>query len=86
MRKPDICTSLRCGPPNSHCVECSHAIYKGRGVVDGRVYRWEHSPRFGPLFTKAGGKGEPDWVPNGRHGVWKVFQEWLNKIERKPKV
>lgn len=88
MRKPDICTSnnAKCQPPMAYCSKCSHAIYFGRAVVGGRVYRWEYSPRFGPLFAKAGSKAEPDWMPNGRHKVWKAFGKWLERIERKPKV
>ena len=76
---PSICTSMQCGPPpKPHCRECSHAIYKGHAVIAGRVYRWEHSPQFGPLFSRARG-GFCDWSPHGRHAVWAAFQKWHDR-------
>ena len=72
---PDICTSISCDPPQEHCRECSHAIYKGSCRIDGRRYIWEHSPMFGPLFSRAG-KTECGWTPHPRHPVWKAFERW----------
>lgn len=76
--RPNICTSLQCSPPKRHCRDCSHAIYTGRAEIDGRVYRWEHSPQFGPLFSRSR-SGECDWSPHARHKVWQVFQEWHDR-------
>lgn len=44
--RPSICTSMRCGePPQPHCRDCSHAIYKGTATLNRTTYRWEHNPR-----------------------------------------
>ena len=75
---PSICTSLICGTPQDHCRECSHAIYKGSATIDGKLYRWEHGPMFGPLFSRAG-KKECNWRPHQRHKVWKAFEKWHDR-------
>ena len=77
--RPWICTSTRCGePPQPHCRDCSHAIYRGKATLNRTTYRWEHSPQFGPLFSRRAA-GECDWIPHGRHPVWICFQRWHDK-------
>lgn len=74
--RPSICTSLRCGePPQPHCRDCSHAIYRGKATLNRTTYRWEHNPQFGPLFSRRK-VGECDWTPHARHPVWTAFQRW----------
>ena len=77
--RPSICTSTRCGePPQPHCRDCSHAIYKGTATLSRTTYRWEHSPQFGPLFSRRKA-GECDWTPGARHPVWIAFQRWHDR-------
>jgi hypothetical protein len=77
--RPSICTSLSCGaPPRPHCRDCSHAIYEGRASVRGRVYRWEHTPRWGPLFSRKL-TGECEWLPGARHPVWTAYERWHDR-------
>jgi len=75
---PDICTGTCATMPQYHCRECSHAIFFGKAVVNGIKYRWEHCPRFGPLFSRKK-DGECDWTPHQRHPVWKAFQKWHDR-------
>jgi hypothetical protein len=77
--RPSICTSLSCGkPPQPHCRDCSHAIYRGKATLNRTRYRWEHNPQFGPLFSRRKA-GECDWTPHGRHPVWIAFQRWHDR-------
>lgn len=76
---PDICSSFHCTSyPCDYCRKCSHAYFNGSAVIDGRKYRWEFNPRFGPSFSSRLG-GECEWVPNSRHKVWKAFEKWHSK-------
>ena len=77
---PDICSSFNCSPPNIHCLDCSHAIYIGTAKVGKRNYRWEFSPRFGPLFYW-GKDSQGHWSgPNDEnHPLWKAFEKWYYK-------
>ena len=76
--KPTICTSFSgCTPPQDYCIQCSHAIYAGRGRgKSGRWYRWEHGPMWGPMFWR---KGKFDWIPHFRHEAWKAFGMWHDR-------
>ena len=77
--RPDICTSMICSPPQHHCRDCSHAIYKGDVIISGKFYRWEHSPQFGPLFARNRREDDCNWSPSAKHPVWKQFQRWHDK-------
>ena len=77
---PQICTSSHgCKPPNEHCRECSHAIFKTTLDVSGRKYIVEYAPQFGVHFSKADRKKvDPGWWPNRNHPVLKAFGKWFN--------
>ena len=76
--KPDLCTSLSCQNMlgGASCSLCSHAVFNGSGMVNGKPWQWEFSPYFGPTFLKK--DGEPRKIQPGEgHPVWTVFNEWL---------
>lgn len=83
--KPDFCTSLNANCTHfKYCPKCSHAIYRGRARLTsgGRLYRWEFSPQYGPVFSRRA-RGDCNWIPGQRHPVWKAFSEWrARKFER----
>jgi hypothetical protein len=57
---------------------CCTPTHQGEGVDrNGRLWRWEFSPQFGPLFVNQ--QGDPLLVQpmSERHPVWPVFNEWL---------
>ena len=78
MIEPDICTSLICpGPPNKHCPKCSHAIFFGEGTdVNGKVWRWEFNPMFGPTFLNIKKKPLKRQPISENHPAWKPFEKW----------
>jgi len=82
---PSICTSAHCSPPQKHCPQCSHAIYKGRVTVKGKVYRFEFTPMWGPMVW-AKCKDDYDWTPNARHPFWNAFQMWYERNFKKGKA
>lgn len=77
------CTSLYCKSYGSdYCPECSHSRSFGFGLdANGRFWRWESNPYFGPLFLAA------DWdtpirrQPGEKSLAWGVFQWWMDKID-----
>ena len=83
--KPDICTSPICDQNDydkchesgyRDCPKCKYAFYKGEGTdKDGKIWRWEYRPQFGPEFvTKAG------WLvkyqPIEGDPAWDLFYRW----------
>ena len=58
---------------------CSFHDADGEGVDEhGRVWRWEFSLRFGPLFI--GKRGNPLAVQPGVHSAaWRVFERWYTQ-------
>lgn len=74
-----ICTSFTCKviPGESdYCPHCSHALYPGVVVANGKKYLFEFNRQFGPTFI--GKRGEPSVCqPGSRHPVWKEFEKWL---------
>ena len=72
------CTSLDCHGDHDHCPKCSHGIYFGSGMVNGREWKWTFNPRFGPVFLKK--DGEPrKRQPEMRNPVWGVFKRWYDE-------
>lgn len=66
------CTSLNPCPGGDYCRKCSHAIYHGAVTVNGKEWRFEFNPQFGPTFI--GKRGEPlAKQPGGRNKVWEHF-------------
>jgi len=79
MIKLNSCTSFNCNDYNcDYCHKCSHAYYKGSATIDGRKYKWEFNPWFGPMFS-CKTINKHDWLPNQRHKVWQHFDKWYNK-------
>lgn len=55
---------------------CSFHEADGEGVdINGRVWRWEFSRQFGPLFTDGNGKPLEN-QPGERSPAWPVFNRW----------
>lgn len=76
--KPDVCTSMRCYPPKKYCRECSHAIFYGELMVNGRSHRFEFSPQYGPTFLTV--MGTPRQVqPGEKNPVWGEFEKWMKE-------
>ncbi len=82
------CKSLGC----DYCLKCSHAIWKGEGIApNGKIWRWEFSPRFGPFFLRKDGellKYQPVPVENPdkkEHPAWVLFGEWYDKLMKNKK-
>jgi hypothetical protein len=76
--RPTRCTSItaRCDPRTArHCPRCSHAEYSASAVVDGRTYRLEFNPLFGPRFWNARGRE----LASPRAALWRRFQAWHDK-------
>jgi hypothetical protein len=77
-RKPWSCSSLSsCEPPQTYCIECSHATFRGQATINGKRYRWEWRPYYGVEFYR---RGEFDWTPNVKHPVWAEFEKWLARL------
>jgi len=78
LRKPWLCNSFSgCNPPQTYCIRCSHATFRGQATINGRTYRWEHNPYYGPAFER---RGEFNWHPNPYHPVWEKFDDWLTRL------
>ena len=78
--KPDICTSLSCVPPQDYCPECSHALFLGEGTdKNGKLWRWEFSPRFGPLFLRKDGEPLSRQPIRADHRAWVPFDSWMKE-------
>jgi len=78
--RPDICTSTRCKDYGDYCRECPHAIWLGDGPdQNGKIWRWEFTPRFGPMFV--GKRGEPlgRQPVQENHRAWEPFEKWHKK-------
>ncbi len=77
--KTDICTSLACDKIDmgcSHCPECIHAFYRGRGKDKaGRLWRWEYRPQLGVYFVRKDGQCIK-YQPRGGSPAWDLFYEW----------
>ena len=72
---PDECTSLICEPPNSHCKDCSHALFYGTILTNGKEHKFEFSPQYGVWFlTKTGEHRKRQ--PAEKNPVWIDFQIW----------
>ena len=77
------CTSLMCNSLGcDYCKKCSHACFKGQGSVNGKEWRWEFNPMFGPLFLRKNDVPLKN-QPLKNHPVWKVFDEWHNNVFKK---
>lgn len=85
--RPDICTSLCCAGPLSgdgHCPDCSHAYYKGQGTDNsGKVWVFEHSKQFGPLFTNKNGTVKKFQPVEENHPAWIAFDKWHEIVNGK---
>lgn len=55
MITPDECTSTACNPPKKHCRKCSHALFYGDVVVDGKKYKFSFNPVLGVDFINKDG-------------------------------
>jgi len=79
--KPDICTSLNCNNMGCDCCQkCSHAIFSGEGKDrNGKIWRWEFSPQFGPLFVGKRGNSLKNQPIMPWHRAWEPFETWLKK-------
>lgn len=78
---PDGCTSATCGDFGcDYCRECSHAQFRGRSKVDGKMYRWLFEPYYGVTFlTKGGDPLTTDEIPGENHPVWARFGAWQKR-------
>jgi len=54
---------------------CSFHDADGQGEVNGRMYYWSFSERFGPLFTTANGR-ELRKQPGPKTYAWLAFERW----------
>jgi hypothetical protein len=78
LRNPYLCNSFGgCNPPQTYCIRCSHATFRGQATIKGKRYRWEYEPYCGPAFER---RGEFNWHPNPHHPVWAAFEKWLGKL------
>ena len=76
---PDDCTSMMCNNFGcDYCRECSHAIFKGRSKVNGKMYRWEFQPYYGVLFLNKDGSDVKAY-PGIKNPVWDRFEEWQKR-------
>ena len=72
-----ICSSLTCSNyASDYCKKCSHANYIQEQELDGKVYRWEFNPMFGPLFLRK------DYEPMKRQPIpkskaWDAFELYM---------
>ena len=76
--KPDYCTSSRCDDYGcDYCRECSHAIFFGSGKdVNGKMWKWEFAPYFGPLFLRKNGVPLKNQPGHEDHPAWEPFERW----------
>ena len=86
--EPDICTSLTCTSLGSdYCMKCSHGIHNGSGIdKNGKEWRWEFNPYFGPLFVRKNGEPLSNQPIAPWHRAWKPFEKWLKKHNERIKV
>jgi hypothetical protein len=79
IRSPYRCNSFSgCNPPQTFCIRCSHATFRGQATIRCKRYRWEFNPYFGPEFER---RGKFDWCPNGKHPVWTSFGKWYKRLK-----
>ncbi len=84
-RKPKlICTSMICISYGcQHCLQCSHAHYLGQGRDrNGKLWRWEFNPRFGPLFLRIDGEPIERQPIHETHPAWEPFMRWQKRFEK----
>lgn len=55
---------------------------EGSAVVNGRKWRWTHHRWTGPSFLNADGSDRKR-QPGVNHPVWKAFDRWLKRWEKK---
>jgi len=78
-----LCNNIKNCNDKSYCPECSHGIFFGKGDdKHGKVWRWEFTSLFGPLFVDK--KGEPlkRQPISSRHPAWKPFEAWHKGFQR----
>ncbi|MHA1828925.1 MAG: hypothetical protein ACTSX6_09805 [Candidatus Heimdallarchaeaceae archaeon] len=46
---------------------------------NGKLWRWEFNPRFGPLFLRKDKKPLARQLVDENHSCWKPFESWLKK-------
>jgi hypothetical protein len=82
MIMPDNCSSLTCRTTEyEYCKKCSHAIWYGEGEHNGKIWKWEFTPMFGPLFLRKDGEPLKHQPIHEDHPAWKPFIKWFNKIK-----
>ena len=87
--KPNQCTSIRaaltgegCTDYPTYCPKCSHALYVGQGKdKNGKLWRWQFSPMFGPDFLKKNGDFLKRQPAGEDHSAWGPFSEWQKGIK-----
>ena len=75
-----ICTSLNNCAGGDYCARCSHARFEGEGRDKrGKLWRWEFSPQYGPLFLRTDGEPLVHQPIREDHPAWEPFEAWHRK-------
>ena len=74
---PRYCSSMHCASYGcDYCSECSHASHYGAGEdINGKYWRWDFNPYFGPTFLRKDGEFMMQ-QPSNHSPAWNVFQKW----------
>jgi hypothetical protein len=58
-------------------IVCTPTVRRGQAQVGPTLWRWEYSPRFGPLWLRK--DGEPRECQNPKRAAWDAFERWLDE-------
>lgn len=62
---------------------CCFNTSSGEGVDrNGRTWRWDFSPQFGPVFIDKHGRPLKAQPVSENHVVWPVFNAWYAKLKQ----
>jgi hypothetical protein len=57
------------------------SIKFGEGIDrNGKLWKWEFTDRFGPLFLRKDGEPMVNQPIHENHPAWEPFREWFDKL------
>ncbi len=85
--KPDACSSTMCSNLGcDYCKECSHGTFLGEGQdAQGKIWRWEFSGMFGPLFVRKNGEPLKNQPVSKNDHAWEAFTPWHDEFKKAEK-